>query len=63
MVASLAVGVDNEKFFRPLFHILQENDHRFQLVTGKVTAILDNILVPFKSYFLLIIISKLLKNV
>ena len=52
MIASLAVGVDNEEFFRPLFHILQENDHHFQLVTGKVTGILDSFLVPLKPYFL-----------
>ena len=62
VIASLAIGVDNEEFFRPLFHILQENDHHFQLVTGKVTGILDNFLVPLKPYFLFYYYFKTLKK-
>ena len=62
VIASLAVGVDNEEFFRPLFHILQENDHHFQLVTGKVTWILDNFPVPLNPYFLFYYYFKTLKK-
>ena len=52
-IESLAIGVENEELLRPVFHILQGNGHPFQLVTWKITGILDNFLVPLEPFFIM----------